>query len=202
MTIEKLYHPCIFLIAGIIFLLASCDKEYSYEGGNTVPPVVVVPVDTILPSDTIHIDPGALPNCPACNNNNDVAEGYWRFKTGNSILCGKVDTSFMLSLEKNVFTFFGPSNCGADTGIIFTVNLPASLNGDTTNVRASSAIFYYYHTNFPYVLLSHNDQPFYFMITSYVLSTKIATGVFSGPAFRADGRSVVVSDGKFKIKLL
>jgi hypothetical protein len=192
----------LFLMLVLMHCIASCDKEYSYEGGNAVPPVVIIPVDTTAHTDTIPADPGALPHCSFCNSSTGIAEGEWSFKTGNSMLCGVVDTSFMLSLTRNTFTFFGPSHCGADTGLIFTITVGTSLDRDLTNITATSAIFYYYHTNFPYVLLSHNDQPFSFTITSYVYATKLATGIFSGPGFRQDGRVVNVTQGRFKIKLI
>lgn len=191
---------CVSLVLQLY--ISSCEKEYSYEGGNTAP-VVVIPVDTTDSVDTVVFDPGALPNCPFCLDVIDVQISSWSFKTGNSLLCGEVDTAFVLNLERSSFTFFGPSFCGADTGLIFTVSLgTVGLNGDLENLVAANAIFYYYHTNQPYVLLSHADQPFSLTITNYSHTTKIATGTFSGTGFRADGRAVNVSNGKFKFKIL
>jgi len=197
------YGRFIFSLLMIVCCCYSCEKEYSYEGGNVPPPGVIFPVDTTSPVDTVATDPGSLPPCAFCIASNDVQESTWSFKAGNSLLCGAVDTAIMLSLERNTFTFFGPSSCGPDTGLIFTVSLGSnSLDRDITNLEAASAIFYYYHTSAPYVLLSHNDQPFRLQITSYVHAEKMLTGTFSGAGFRQDGRAVVVSEGKFKFRII
>ena len=196
-------------INGLLFLLllvvytTSCEKEYSYEGGNAQPPPITVPVDSTHPADTIHLDPGELPPCISCIESNDIPASSWSFKTGNSLLCGRVDTAIMLSLERNTFTFFGPSACGTDTGLIFTVSLsPNALNRDIENVEASNAVFYYYHTYSPYILTSLFNQPFRLNILSYNHTTKLVTGTFSGSGYRPDGRAVNITDGKFKTKLI
>lgn len=187
------------LIVPLIFL-ASCEKEYSYEGGNTVSPVVVVPPgDTTGNVDTVVLDPGALPGCALCTGAADIPLSSWSFTTGSSRLCGEVDTAFVLNLERSSFTFFGPSFCGADTGLVFTVSLgDRGFTEDIQDVEAANAVFYYYNTNRPYLLLSHSDQPFTFKILEYSHTTKIATGTFSGTGFRVDGRAVNVTNGKFK----
>jgi len=189
------------LFAGLVTML-SCEKDYSYEGGNSVP-VVVIPVDTADDEDTVIVDPGALPSCAACTGATDIPLSSWSFNTIDSKLCGQVDTAFVLNLERSTFTFFGPSFCGADTGLVFTV----SLNGrgftqDLQNEVAGNAVFYYYNTNRPYILLSHADQSFTFIISEYSHSTKIATGTFSGTGFRVDGRAVNVSNGRFKFRIV
>ncbi|MBL0355808.1 MAG: hypothetical protein IPP72_02485 [Chitinophagaceae bacterium] len=193
----------LFAILVLLLYITSCEKEYSYEGGN-IPSFPVVIVDTVTPVDTSNnVDPGELPGCNFCIDSTDIAEAEWSFKTGHALLCGKVDTAIMLSLARNTFTFFGPATCGVDTGMIFTISLgPNSLDRDRENIVATSAVFYYYHTNAPYVLVSHNDQPFSFTITSYVQATKMLTGTFNGSGFRQDGRAVNVTDGKFKCKIL
>jgi hypothetical protein len=118
------------------------------------------------------------------------------------VLCGKVDTT-IINAEKNALTFFGPSICAKDSGIIFTVYLKSNvLNKDILNLDASHAIFYYYDSYGPYVLMSHYDQPFKLTINSYVNATGIAIGTFSGIGFLADGTWIEIREGKFKIKIL
>ncbi len=191
----------ICLFAGLVAML-SCEKEYSYEGGNSVP-VVIIPVDTTGNEDTVILDPGALPSCAACTGATDIPLSSWSFNTGDSKLCGQVDTAFVLNLERSTFTFFGPSFCGADTGLVFTVSLSGrGFTQDMQNVVAGNAVFYYYNTNRPYILLSHADQSFTFIVSEYSHSTKIATGTFSGTGFRVDGRAVNVTNGKFKFRIV
>ncbi len=201
---KKNYSTYFFFVLTLLVYATACEKEYSYEGGGTPPPTIIVPVDsTLQPADTIVPDPGELPTCLSCSNTIDIPVSSWSFKTGNSFLCGKVDTAIMLSLERNTFTFFGPAACGTDTGLIFTVSLgPNSLDRDIENLVASNAVFYYYHTYAPYVLISRADLPFSLIISSYNHTTKMITGTFSGTGLRQDGRGVHITDGKFKMKLI
>jgi hypothetical protein len=187
----------------ILLLIVGCEKEYSYEGGTSVPTTPVTPIDSTQSTGSQNPDPGALAPCFSCIASDTLKLSEWSFKTGNSLLCGTVDTAFILDLERSSFTFFGPSSCAGDSGLIFSVYLdPNALKRDTTNLDASYAVFYYYHTNQPYVLTSHADQSFKLTITSYVHSTRVAIGTFSGYGYREDGRAVNVAEGKFKIKLL
>lgn len=192
----------------LFFLLligfTSCEKEYSYEGGATAPTGIgIIPIDSIQSSDTVRLDPGELPPCASCDTAGDLPAASWSFKTGNSLSCGRVDMAIMLSLERNTFTFFGASNCGIDTGLIFTVSLGLNfLNKTVENVEATNAVFYYYHTLAPYVLVSHFDESFKLTITSYNHITKVIKGTFSGTGYRQDSRAVFVSDGKFNFKLI
>jgi len=201
MLINQSKYGPLFLLLILIFI--SCEKEYSYEGGDSLPPTVTLPIDSTFPGDTTHYDPGALMSCSSCKDSPDIAESSWSFKTGNSLLCGTVDTAFILGLERSSFTFFGPSACGGDSGLIFTVYLsPNTLKRDTSNMDATYAVFYYYHTGQPYILTSHSDQSFNLTISSYVHATKMVTGTFRGTGFRDDGRAVSVVSGKFRIRLL
>ncbi len=186
-----LYCCSAFLL--LLLLNVSCQKELYWDRE-----VTALPVDSI----TLVNDPGALPTCVSCLQRDTVNAYTWSFKTGTSQLCGRVDTA-IINIDRNSFTFYGPSSCGRDTGMIFTVYLdPVVLTKDTSNLRASYATFYYYHTGAPYVLLSKTAQSFNFIISSYVHATKIATGVFTGFGYRQDGRAVEVSSGKFKIRLV
>ncbi len=187
----------------LLTVISACEKEYSYEGGGTPIAVVIVRGDSTVSTDSTVIDPGVLPNCPSCIENSVLSPNTWSFKTGNSLLCGTVDTAIMLSLERNTFTFYGPATCGIDTGIIFTVSLGLNtLDRDRIDITATNAVYYYYHTFSPYVLTSHFDQPFMLVITSYINSTKEVIGTFSGAGYRQDGRAVNVSDGKFRFTIL
>ncbi len=203
MFCKRLFYSFLFFVL-LLIGFASCEKEYSYEGGATAPTgIIIIPIDTIQSSDTVRLDPGELPPCTSCDTAGDLPAVSWSFKTGNSLLCGRVDTAIMLSLERNTFTFFGPATCGIDTGLIFTVSLGSNfLNKTVENVEATNAVFYYYHTLAPYILVSHFDQSFKLTITSYNHITKVVKGTFSGTGYRQDSRAVIVSDGKFNFKLI
>jgi hypothetical protein len=185
-----------FLLLWCLWLFA-CEKEYSYEGG--LPSIVIVPVDS---TDSVGPDPGEFPSCAMCHLATSIQAAPWSFKIGNSLMCGEVDTAIILSLTRNTFTFFGPATCGADTGIIFTVNLDIALDRDLVNVEATNAVFYYYHTFSPFILISRADQPFKLTISSYNHATKIIEGTFSGIGYKGDATSVSVTDGKFRFRLI
>ncbi len=190
-------HPLIVMLL-LLVTIAGCDKEYSYEGGAVFSPPPITR-DSTPGNDSIPVDPGALPGCGVCMQLSDTVMNTWRFNTGASQLCGRVDTAFVLNSDRSTFTFFGPAFCGTDTGLVFTVSMPPnSLTHDTGFVKADNAVFYYYHTSAPYILLSHTDQPFNLTITSYSHVTRIATGIFSGTGYRLDGRSVQVTNGRFR----
>jgi len=196
---KKIASPFVVLCLVLAFFaFISCSKEYSYEGGPITigpPPVRDSP---ILPT----FDPGALAGCSLCPQLDTANKFYWSFKTGNAQLCGLIDTA-ILNLERNTFTFFGPSVCASDSGLIFSVALGSTiLSSDVYNQNAANAVFYYYKTNAPFVLISRSSQPFQLTISSYIYATKIAVGTFSGFGYRADGRAVEVKNGRFKIKLL
>ena len=156
-----------------------------------------MPVDSLR---TVN-DPGSLPGCASCLQPDSINTYTWSFKTGTSQLCGRVDTA-IINIDRSSFTFYGPSSCGRDTGLIFTVYMgPVVLNKDTSNLKAFYATFYYYRTGAPYVLLSKTAQSFNFIISGYVHATKMAIGTFSGFGYHQNGRAVEVSSGKFKIRL-
>ncbi|MBC7867415.1 MAG: hypothetical protein H7X88_07765 [Gloeobacteraceae cyanobacterium ES-bin-316] len=176
----------------VLLLSVSCQKEIYWDRE-----FIALPVDSIPAID----DPGALPGCASCLRPDTSNTFTWSFKTRNAQLCGEVDTA-IINLDRTALTFYGPSSCGQDSGLIFTVYLtPSGLNKDTSNLKAPYAAFYYYNTGAPYVLLSKTSQSFNFTISSYVHATRIATGTFSGFGYRQDGRAVEVSSGKFKIRL-
>lgn len=176
----------------LVIFLAACEKEYSYEGGG----VFIEPgIDTVIVRDTII--PGLLSNCNACTNTTGIATGTWSFKANNAKVCGEIDTAFVLNHQRTVLTFFGPSFCGSDSGLIFTVNLATGLTRDAFNIAASYTAYYYYRTAHPNILISTAAQPLNLMFTSYDHNLRIATGIFNGTAYTQNGTAVVISDGKF-----
>ena len=200
MLYKKLYNSFpLFVLLLIGF--ASCEKEYSYEGGNTA----ILPVDSLRDSipvtDSLNHGLPEFSSCVYCINNNPLKESTWSFRIDTTVLCGSVDTAIVLG-NRAAFTFFGPTSCVKDSGIIFTIYLSSyQLTRDTTNYVVPKVSFYYYHTLAPFILMNQASEPFHFVIASYVHATRIAIGTFSGVAHRADGRAAIISDGKFNIKL-
>lgn len=200
-VISKYHH--LFLLAALCVCIIACEKEYSYEGGAGTAPV---PVDTTRTDTTTNVDttdPGpGISYCNTCADKKETALDEWSFRIGDTVFCGADDTA-IINYERTAFTFFGPSSCAADSGMIFTVYLsPNVLNRDRYNFTVPYASFYYYHTGAPNVLSNKADESFTLTIKSYIHSTKIATGTFSGTAYRQDGSPVAVRWGKFKIRLI
>jgi hypothetical protein len=186
-------------LAGLFFLsllliLSGCAKEYSYEGGVT--PVIH---DTLPPPVVVN----DFPVCPFCKTITNTALSTWSFKKGNTTVCGTVDTA-IITLERTAFTFFGPSSCSADSGLVITVYLGnESLNRNRTNLAINNIAFYYYDRVTPsYIFMSLANSPFSGTIDNYDHQTKIASGTFTGNAVRSDGSAASITSGKFKVKLL
>jgi hypothetical protein len=186
------------LIAGfpllLLILISGCEKEYSYEGGNAV-----VIIDTVSVSD-----PGTGNGawiCPACIGQDTAIESRWSFHNDSILVCGIIDTAIVNS-ERTAFTFFGPSSCSIDTGIIISVLLDTELNKDLYNITSPKGVFYYYdNIGRTDIYISRHESPFTVTIESYIHQTRTATGSFSGPVFRPDGTSSYINSGKFKVKL-
>lgn len=184
-----------WMLIVLLFFLTSCEKEYSYENGQ-----VTVRVDPPAVDSNLVIIP-EFHYCSLCDPAKQLQVSEWSFRIDTSVVCGIVDTA-IINFERTAFTFFGPSSCAGDTGLIFTVYLdPFVLDKDTYNFTVPYASFYYYRTGYPNLLANRTDQSFTFTITSYIHATRIATGVFSGTAYRPDARPAVVHTGKFKIQL-
>jgi hypothetical protein len=185
----------LFLILPILLLQTTgCRKEYSFEGqDSTVVKIDSVPLPFLF----------KFPPCSFCKINDPLQEGHWNFKTVNSsYVCGEV-TDAIITSDKSAFTFFGPSACSIDSGMVITAYLdPVKLEGDMYNITTNKVAFYYYdHNATAYIYVSRTGVSFKLTIDSYISSTSIATGTFSGGAFRVNGEFAYVEEGKFKIKL-
>jgi hypothetical protein len=195
MTNLKQYYFFLFSLGLSLLLLqtAGCKKEYSFEGGD-----LIVQKDSIL-LPTVPVN--NIPGCTTCSIADELLLGKWNFKTGNAFLCGSVTAAGMIA-EKTAFTFFGPSACSNDTGLVMTIYLPVSLDRDRFNIPISKAAFYYYDNNSTRdILISLQTAPFSATIKSFIFDTGIATGTFSGTVFKANGDTTFVTEGNYKIKL-
>jgi hypothetical protein len=202
--LKRYYHLFLPLIILVLLLQnTSCIKEYSIEGmhHDTLPPDTIVTI--ITPPVTTTPSVINFPQCSFCDSTDEITTGRWGFKVGNTYLCGSDDNSgFIGGPSKTAFTFFGPSACSADTGIVVSVYLPVALDQDRSNLTTNEAAFYYYHHNAPKdILISLHPSVFSVTVQSFINATGIVTGTFNGIAFTADGDTVHITEGRFKAKL-
>ena len=193
MTGRKQYYFLVFFLILQMFLQTGCKKEYSYEGSD-----LTISKDSLLPPP---LPVKAFPGCAACKVTDELVLGKWNFKTGNTFLCGSVDAAG-IDFEKTAFTFFGPSACSIDTGLVMTIYLSAPLDGDKFDITTTRAAFFYYDHHAPKdIFISQPSTLFTVTIQSFIYATGIATGTFSGTVFKPNGDKASVSEGKFKVKL-
>lgn len=189
-----------FLLPALLVQNTGCEKEYSYEGGDTatiINPVVPVPGPIAVAADTTD----EFPVCLLCDSAKDPALGTWSFKRGKSYLCGGITTSgFFGGYSKTDITFFGPSACSNDTGLVMSVFLPVPLDRNRYNITAERVAFYYYDNNSSKdILISAPEKVFTLTLQSFTLSTGIAIGTFSGTVFKANGDTAFVANGKYQV---
>lgn len=195
MKLAKRYYTIfLFLLLPILLLQNTrCAKEYSFEGAR---------VDTLSTSggDTVISQiPTPFLHCSTCDPAAPIILGHWSFKTDNVYQCGTFTNSgFFSGFEKTNFTFFGPSACSVDTGIVVSVYLPVALDRDQYNLTTDQAAFYYYdHNATQDILQSRHTAVFSVTVQSFIYSTGIATGTFRGTVYTASGDTTHVIDGRF-----
>jgi hypothetical protein len=174
-----------------LLFIQSCAKEFSYERK----PDVVVAADTILTKSF-------LPACMLCNDANRTGMKKWSFSQKNSVQCGDIDTA-IITPNRNAFTFFGPSSCSVDTGLVITAYLDEfKLDKDISNFTTNHVAFYYYdHVKPSYIFMVRPPLNFSLTIESYIHQTGIIKGSFRGSAFREDNSLDQVESGKFVLQL-
>jgi hypothetical protein len=192
------------MCAGLLFfqLLSyeSCIKEYSYEGGPAGTVDTIPVIDTLSNDSTDTSAPIVFPYCSACNGQSGYILGTWNFKYDTSFFCGNITRS-IINVDKNAFTFFGPSACSLDTGLIMSVYLDNPLIEDAENITASRAYLQYYNNKGIQNIFDSSDSiPITLTIEKYTLSTGVATGHFSGSAKTDRNTKVKIQEGKFMIQ--
>ena len=190
--INKCFHiiGIIFILYIQIFCYTGCAKEYSYEGGPFI--------DTIPQQDTTAVSHG-FPFCTLCSGNaaNNL---FWNFQYNNTLLCGSI-TNSVITPERDGFTFFGPSACSGDTGLVMTVFLdPDALNEDKYNITTNNASLEYYDNTTLSDIFTSTHHSISFTIDSYIHSTGIARGTFKGAVTLKSGTQLMVTSGKFAIQ--
>jgi hypothetical protein len=192
--VKRYYAIFLFFLLTILLLQNTrCVKEYSFEGAKA---------DTLSTGggDTvISQTPTGSSQCSLCNPSDPIVLGHWSFKTGNAYQCGTFTNSgFFNGQSKTDFTFFGPSACSVDTGIVVSVYLPVALDRDQFNLTTQQTAFYYYdHNAAADIFQSRHTSVFSVTVQSFIYATGIATGTFSGTVFRANGDSATITEGRF-----
>jgi hypothetical protein len=201
MMTTKQFHSICFFFLTLLILNQACVKEYSRERPDITIPIIDTMPQQQTPPDTSSTDT-TLSSCTACAGRDKFEEGIWSFKIENSFFCGIIDTA-ITTPNRNAFTFFGPSACSSDTSLIISVYMDnILLNQDRAGLLISRVAFYYASLGvIAYPLISRTGSPFTITINSYDHRTKMTTGTFTGYAYKPDGSYVIISSGKFKVKL-
>ena len=196
-TLRPYYLVFFFLALPFLFLQnTGCTKEYSFEGIDTVgmhPDTINIPLPVIK----------TFPECSLCHASDETSPGTWNFMTGNAFVCGAFTNSgFIGGLSKTDFTFFGPSACSVDTGIVVSAFLPVALDQDRFNIISDRAAFYYYDHNATHdIFVSRQTSVFTVTVESFIYVTGIATGTYAGFVFKPNGDTAYISNGRFNAKL-
>jgi hypothetical protein len=195
MLVKRYYAAFVFLLLPVLLVQnIRCAKEYSFEGARA---------DTLSNGsrDSVITQPPttSFPSCNLCNPSDPITLGHWSFKTGNSYQCGTFTNSgFFNGFSKKDFTFFGPSACSIDTGIVVSVYLPVALDRDQYNLTTKQTAFYYYdHNATSDIFQSRSPYVFSVKVQSFIEATGIVTGTFGGTVFGPNGDSAHITEGRF-----
>lgn len=190
-TVNILSKLLLVLLLGLVAI--ACNKDYSFEG-DLPDPSVIVP-------GTTGTGNGAYPQCTECKGHDKFEYGRWSFWVGNSFFCGRV-TDGVASPDRKGFTFFGPSTCSTDTGLIMTIYLPdIALNTDLTNIISTKTLLSYYDNVTPSdMFVSKNSSEMTLIVDRYNQSTLISQGRFFGKVYDKQGSVINVTNGKFEFK--
>lgn len=189
----------LFFVLYILTVTFGCTKEYSYEGGPILDSTFIhdstIIQDSTKPSDITFL------GCTGCSDICTSATLKWSFKIASSYFCGNI-TRGVLSPDGDGMTFFGPSACSNDSGLIITAFFNNTLlNKDQSNLTASHASLEYYD-NITMLDMLYSKRPniFTLKINSYIRQTGVATGTFNGVVLDKYGNIVKVDAGKFTVK--
>ncbi|MEP7228736.1 MAG: hypothetical protein ABI691_00710 [Ginsengibacter sp.] len=192
----KKYTLALVFLSQLLLQNTGCQKEYSCESCDS----------TIILIDSLILPPPPLviydfPQCDLCKPGDGITLSHWNFKSGNSFFCGLIGDAG-LSPDKTAFTFFGPSACSIDTGLVMTIYLPIAFDTDKYNVTTTKIAFFYYdHFGPRDIFLSLPEKLFTVNIVSYIKSTGIVTGTFRGIVFKPNGDTTFVDQGNFIVNL-
>lgn len=145
--------------------------------------------------------PDTIISCSLCHEEDSLTLGSWSFKNNQSYFCGATTNAGFIGTN-TTFTFFGPSACSADSGLVITVYLSEPFDEDKHNITSNDVAFYYYdHKGSTDMFIKLPPLPFSLTVNSYIKSTGIATGTFEGVAYKRNGDTTHITNGRFMVKL-
>lgn len=188
-----------FFFFYFLTLIAACRKEYSYEGGSMQDSTILF--DSAVRQESTEAAGITFPICKGCNSIDTSSAYKWSFKVGHAFLCGNV-TKAVISPNGDAMTFFGPSACSEDSGLIITAYFNNQvLNKDQSNITADrAALEYYDNTTMSDILQSQQPNIFSLTINSYIRQTGVTIGTFSGSVADRNGNIIKIDSGKYTIK--
>lgn len=196
MTRQHYSHTVGMLCLVFLLLLSAtnCSKDFSFEGGPLSDTTSIV--DTSSDLDFF------IPSCPSCSNANEVKVNSWKFSLNGTVICGVV-TRAIKNAAGTALTFFGPSQCSQDTGVVITAYFTApGLTENKTPFRAERVGLEYYDKVTPSsIVLALLTTQFSLIIQTYNQQSGEATGIFEGEALTSNGKTIKVTSGKFNIKI-
>ncbi len=178
------------------WMLSGCAKEYSFEGG-------INPDTTQVIADTNGTVNFTLPSCSSCKVDTfGSAVDTWTLDVHTTKACGTF-TRTVLAPDKDAFTFFGPSACSIDSGLIInSFWSPLVFNKDYNNISTQRSAFYYYdNIGNTFVLQEKIGTPFTVVIESFTYQTGIAKGHCFGDVITHTGKTVSVKKIRFTIRI-
>ncbi len=181
----------------LMLTFTACEKDYSYEGGgmSPLPPPPVQPDSASLPA------PVFLPPCNACEIDPTTDSTWWNLVFDGKTMCGGV-TRAIVTADKTGFTFFGPSKCSPDTGLVMSVALNNdTLNRSKSNIVSRNVALEYYDNTTQTNFFESMRQSITFTIASYDHSTKYARGTFQGEVKLKDSTVSAILNGNFYFKI-
>ncbi|HMP91237.1 MAG TPA: hypothetical protein PKD90_00055 [Phnomibacter sp.] len=177
----------------LLILLPSCAKEYSYQAGTTVAPWPDTAFGTV--SQKIKI-----PACSRCDSLMATTPFFWQFTLAGSRLCGPV-TKGLMSTTRTGFTFFGPSACSPDSGLIIEAFFdPVQFTSNQANLATrASNLFYYDNLTNGFAVRSQLPYTLTLFMDSYQHDSRIGEGRFTGILFNTKGDTASIQHGYFKV---
>lgn len=189
---------CIILVSCILLLNTSgCIKEYSYEGAP-----VDTTTDTIPKPDTTDTitNNAVYSQCSLCKKNPDYESGKWSFAIDTFNFCGNITGAVMLG-ARTAFTFFGPSACSADSGLVLTCYLDKPFDTIAKNVAVDRVTLRYYnHVAMKDLFTADVSLGFSLTILNYSKATGVMNGFFGGLVYTDKNGIERIQNGKFEIQ--
>lgn len=137
-----------------------------------------------------------VPACLSCGIPDQ--QKVWSFEIGASKLCGVV-TDAVTTPDNTAFTFFGPSACSRDTGIIIEAFFGIPFNRDLYKIRSVHAsIQYYDNVTLSNVFTSWYVSGFAITVDTFSFSARQVSGRFQGLVTTPKGDTAYITAGKFR----